>query len=41
MGIRYEHPALVANDALDPLRPEILLYDPTAPGLVLVVVRSQ
>jgi hypothetical protein len=38
MGIHYEHPALTADDAIDPLRPEQLLYEPTPTGHVLVGV---
>jgi hypothetical protein len=32
MGIHYAHPGLVADGVLDPLRPEILVYQPTASG---------
>ena len=32
MGIHAVNPALMADDAIDPLRPEILLYDPKANG---------
>jgi hypothetical protein len=32
MGIHAPNPALIGNPALDPLRPEILLYAPTANG---------
>ena len=38
MGIHYENPALMADDAIDPLRPEQLLYEPTPTGHVLVGV---
>jgi hypothetical protein len=32
MGIHYANPELVADGVLDPLRPEILVYQPTAHG---------
>ena len=32
MGIHYLHPGLAADPAIDPLRPELLLYAPTADG---------
>jgi hypothetical protein len=32
MGIHYVNPALLQDDAIDPLRPEILLYVPEADG---------
>jgi hypothetical protein len=32
MGIHYVNAALIADDAIDPLRPEILLYLPNAHG---------
>jgi hypothetical protein len=37
MGIHAINPALMANDAIDPLRPEILLYVPKANGKLELV----
>lgn len=38
MGIHFEHAGLMADDDLDPLAPEILVYLPTDDGLKLVAV---
>ena len=38
MGIHYEHPGLMADDAIDPLRPEQLLYEPSPSGPILLGV---
>jgi hypothetical protein len=38
MGIHYLHPELAADGRLVPTRPEVLLYEPTPDGLVLVGV---
>ncbi len=38
MGYHYVNPSLARDLALDPLRPELLLYAPTANGLKLVGV---
>ena len=37
MGIHAINPALMADDAIDPLRPEILLYVPKADGKLQLV----
>ncbi len=37
MGVHYVNPALL-DDVLDPVRPEFLVYEPTAAGLRLVAV---
>ena len=37
MGIHYVNPALLQDPALDPLRPEILLYVPSANGKLKLV----
>jgi TolA-binding protein len=36
MGIHYVNPAALADPAIDPMKPEILTYQPTASGLVLL-----
>ncbi|MEP7335237.1 MAG: hypothetical protein ABI717_05590 [Actinomycetota bacterium] len=38
MGFHYVNPALVMDPAIDPLRPEALLYAPSGNGLRLVAV---
>ena len=38
MGVHYLNPALAGDGAVDPLRPEVLLYLPTEDGLRLVGV---
>jgi hypothetical protein len=38
MGIHYLNPALAGDAAIDPTRPEVLLYLPTEGGLKLVAV---
>lgn len=38
MGVHYLHPQLAADGAVDPRRPEVLLYLPTDEGLRLVGV---
>ena len=38
MGIHYLHPDLAADHRLVPTQPEVLLYEPTEDGLVLVGV---
>jgi hypothetical protein len=37
MGIHYLHPQLAQDLAVDPLRPEVLLYEPTADGRLRLV----
>ena len=37
MGFHYENPALMADDAIDPARPEILVYAPKANGKLELV----
>ena len=37
MGFHYENPALMADDAIDPARPEILVYAPKADGELALV----
>jgi hypothetical protein len=37
MGIHYVNPPLLGDPALDPMRPEILLYAPTAGGKLELV----
>jgi hypothetical protein len=32
MGVHYENPALMADDAIDPARPEVLVYAPKPDG---------
>lgn len=38
MGIHYVNPILASDGVIDPMRPEILLYEPTKHGLRLVGV---
>lgn len=38
MGIHYLHPELAADSRIVPTQPEVLLYEPTERGLVLVGV---
>ncbi len=38
MGIHYMNPALASDDVIDPMQPEVLLYEPTHHGLRLVGV---
>lgn len=38
MGVHYLHPGLASDSRLVPTRPEVLLYEPTQDGLVLVGV---
>lgn len=37
MGFHYENPELMADDAIDPARPEILVYAPKANGKIELV----
>lgn len=37
MGFHYDNPALKADDAIDPARPEILVYAPKANGMLELV----
>ena len=38
MGVHYPNGALVGDGALDPMQPEVLVYEPTNTGLKLVAV---
>ena len=38
MGVHYPNGALVGDGVLDPMQPEVLVYEPTSNGLKLVAV---